>query len=397
MTTPMLKPPRGFTIDEYAHRLTCIQKHMAEQKVDVILLTNQVDIEYYSGFKSQFFASPTRPWYVLLPIDDKPKAIIPGIGEVGMRATWIDDIQIWSSPNPADEGITLLAATLKPLLKKYQCLGIPQGPESHLRMPLADYQRLLDQLPNIKRCDVTDSLRAVRYIKSVAEIAKIEYICQLVSQGFMDLPQLLKCNESERINCQRFKRHLLTLGVDDFPYLISASGADGYGSIIMGPSERIIKEGDIFMIDTGCVYDSYFCDFDRNYAFGSVSDAAKRAYATVYRATDAGFSACQVGNTTSDVFAAMNAVIQAEGGSEHGVENSVGRFGHGLGLQLTEFPSNTATDATPLADGVILTLEPSMQYGAGREMVHEENVVITHDGPKWLTTRAPAELPMIAG
>ena len=54
--------------------------------------TTQVDIEYYTGFKTQFFQSPTRPWYVLIPSDGKPIAIIPTIGESGMRETWIDDI-----------------------------------------------------------------------------------------------------------------------------------------------------------------------------------------------------------------------------------------------------------------------------------------------------------------
>ena len=42
--------------------------------MDAILLTTQVDIEYYTGFKSQFFQSPTRPWYVLIPSHWKAKS-----------------------------------------------------------------------------------------------------------------------------------------------------------------------------------------------------------------------------------------------------------------------------------------------------------------------------------
>jgi len=159
----------------------------------------------------------------------------------------------------------------------------------------------------------------------------------------------------------------------------------------MGPGDKIIEEGDLFIVDTGSVFDCYFCDFDRNYAFGFICDEAKKAYKVVFDATDAGFNAAQVGNTTSDVYHAMNNVMQ-KGGA---LGNSVGRLGHGLGLQLTEWPSNTATDNTILEPGVILTLEPGMEYLPGKEMVHEENIVITENGPEWLTNRASEELPII--
>jgi Xaa-Pro aminopeptidase len=384
-------PSRGFDISEYENRLDNIQRLMQSQKMDAILLTTQVDIEYYTGFKTQFFQSPTRPWYVVIPSDNKPKAIIPTIGESGMRKTWLDDIQTWTSPNPKDDGISLLLATIKSLTSKYKCLGVPKSQESTLRMPLDDYEVLINSLSGIEIKDANKILRQVRLVKSSAEIDKIKHICQLTSQGFKDLNHLLKAGESEQENCKRFKQHLLSLGVDETPYMVAGSGKDGYGSIIMGPGDKIIEEGDLFIIDTGSVFDSYFCDFDRNFAFGHICDEAKKAYKVVFDATDAGFSAAQVGNTTSDVYHAMNNVMQ-KGGA---LGNSVGRLGHGLGLQLTEWPSNTATDNTTLKPGVILTLEPGMAYLPGKEMVHEENIVITENGPEWLTKRASEELPII--
>ena len=384
-------PSRGFHSSEYENRLDNIQRLMRGQKMDAILLTTQVDIEYYTGFKTQFFQSPTRPWYVLIPSDNKPKAIIPTIGESGMSQTWLDDIQTWTSPNPTDDGISLLLATIKSLTSKYKCLGVPKSQESVLRMPLDDYEGLINSLSGIEIKDANKILRQVRLVKSSAEIEKIRHICQLTSQGFIDLIDLLKAGDSERENCQRFKQCLLALGVDDSPYIVAGSGKDGYGSIIMGPGDKIIEEGDLFIIDTGSVFDSYFCDFDRNFAFGHICDEAREAYEVVFKATDAGFRASQVGNTTSDVFHAMNDVMQ-KGGA---LGNSVGRLGHGLGLQLTEWPSNTATDNTILRPGVILTLEPGMAYLPGKEMVHEENIVITESGPEWLSKRAPEELPII--
>jgi Xaa-Pro aminopeptidase len=384
-------PKRGFEVSEYENRLNKIQKHMFESKMDAILLTTQVDIEYYTGFKSQFFQSPTRPWYVLIPGNGKPKAIIPTIGESGMRGTWIDDIQTWTSPNPEDDGISLLLQTIKSLMSKHKCLGVPKTLESTLRMPLDDYEYLIKSLVGIEIKDANKILRKVRFVKSPSEIAKIRHICQITSQGFIDLEGFLCAGDSEQENCRRFKQHLLSLGVDDSPYIVSGSGKDGYGSIIMGPTDKLIEEGDLFVIDTGSVFDSYYCDFDRNYAFGHISEESKSAYRVAFDATEAGFKAAQVGNTTSDIFNAMNDVLQ-KGGA---LGSTVGRLGHGLGMQLTEWPSNTASDNTVLEPGVVLTLEPGMEFLPGKEMVHEENIVITDDGPEWLSIRAAEELPII--
>ena len=305
-------PKRGFTVNEYENRLESIQKLMFEAKMDAILLTTQVDIEYYTGFKSQFFQSPTRPWYVLIPSSGKPKAIIPTIGESGMRATWIDDIQTWTSPNPEDDGVSILLSTIKSLMVNHKSLGVPKTLESTLRMPLEDYETLVNKLPGIEIKDANKIMRSVRFIKSEAEIEKIRHICRITSQGFIDLEGFLRAGESEQENCRRFKQHLLKLGVDDSPYIVSGSGQEGYGSIIMGPTDKIIEEGDLFIIDTGSVFDSYYCDFDRNYAFGSISEKTKKAYRITYEATEAGFKAAQVGNTTSDIFNAMNNVLRSE-------------------------------------------------------------------------------------
>ena len=159
----------------------------------------------------------------------------------------------------------------------------------------------------------------------------------------------------------------------------------------MGPTDRILQNGDLLIIDTGTTFDGYYCDFDRNFAFGHASDNARQAYETVFKSTDAGFDAAKAGATTSDIWRAMWSVLEA-GGTEG---NDIGRMGHGLGVQLTEWPSNTATDDTELKAGMIMTLEPGMTYDNGKQMVHEENILITDSGAIMLSKRAAPELPII--
>ena len=70
-------------------------------------------------------------------------------------------------------------------------------------------------------------------------------------------------------------------------------------------------------------------------------------------------------------------------------------MGHGLGLTLTEWPSFTPADQTPLRAGMVLTLEPSAEMEDGRMLVHEENIVLREDGAELLSSRAAPELEVI--
>ena len=75
---------------------------------------------------------------------------------------------------------------------------------------------------------------------------------------------------------------MLRLGADACPYLISASGQMGYNNIIMGPTDRVLREGDVLIIDTGVNFDGYFSDFDRNFGFSKTDQATHNAYEALY-------------------------------------------------------------------------------------------------------------------
>ncbi len=387
----MFAPPRGFRQSEFENRTQRAQRMMHDLEIDTMLLTTEPNVRYFSGFFTQFWLSPTRPWFLLVPLEGKPIAVIPTIGAIGMLDTWIDDVRCWSSPQPGDDGISLLTKTIQELPVRFGRIGISLGAESYLRMPVKDFERLRNNLGNTQIIDCSRLLVELCSIKSDAEVEKIKYVCELTSDSFNALPEITKTGDSEREIVQAMRIDLLKRGADNTPFIVSASGPDGYDNIIMGPTDRRLENGDLLIIDTGTTFDGYYCDFDRNFAFGHASDNAKKAYETVFKSTDAGFAAAIPGATTSDIWRAMWAVLEA-GGTEG---NDIGRMGHGLGMQLTEWPSITATDNTELKPGMIMTLEPGMTYDHGKQMVHEENILITDSGATMLSKRAMPKLPII--
>ena len=381
---------RGFSPAEFEQRTATVQSLMHDARLDAVLVTTEAEIRYFTGFHSQFFESPTRPWFVIVPAEGKPIAVIPTIGESGMAATWIDDIHTWPSPRPADDGISALASTISNLPTRHGRLGMPLGPESILRMPAGDAKKLADAIPH-EVVDCAEMLLRQRFVKSPSEIEKIRQACQITSDAFEALPGHSRIGDSEIDITRRMRIDLLERGADSTPFMVAGSGAGGYDSIIMGPTQRQLQSGDILIIDTGTVFDGYFCDFDRNFGFGHVADDARRANTAVHQALDAGFEAARPGARMHDVWSAMSRVMEEFGS----LGNSIGRMGHGLGMLLTEWPSVHPDDQNILEPGVVMTLEPGMTFAPGRQLVHEENIVITESGAEYLTRRAPPEIPVI--
>jgi diaminopropionate ammonia-lyase len=238
----------------------------------------------------------------------------------------------------------------------------------------------------------------VRSIKSEAEIDKIRFSCRAVSVGLHKLHEkmaLLPPGElTERSAAKILRQGILEFGCDDVPYLVAISGNPGYKDIITGPTDRPLTKGDLFVIDVGARFDDYWCDFDRNWSIGQVpNDKVRAAHRLLWLTSEAGIKAALPGVKCSDVFKAMAKVLE-DGGVDLG-QNNVGRMGHGLGLQLTEWPSIHPDDHTLLEEGMVITIEPGIGMEDGTMLAHEENMVIRKGGVELLTERAPCYIPVV--
>jgi Xaa-Pro dipeptidase len=377
---------QDFPEAEFAARTERAQRAMRAAGLDVLFFTTEAEVRYFSGFRTLFWQSPTRPWFLVVPRSGKPVAVIPQIGAHLMASTWLDDIRTFSAPHPGDDGIGLLADVLAPFSK----IGMPMGRESSLRMPLEDFRFLQDRLTGAHFVDASGLVQALRMVKSEAEIDKLRAICSIGSEAFARAPALFREGQTLKEAFRDFRIELLRLGADDVPYLVGGAGPGGYGDVISPPTDQRLAEGDVLMLDTGAVRDGYFCDFDRNFAIGSAGDDVATAHETLVAAVGAAAKIARPGRTCADLFRAMADTIgQGDG--------DVGRLGHGLGIQLTEPPSLTGFDNTVLKENMVLTLEPGIALREGRMMVHEENIVIRDGAPEFLSRRAGPDMPVIGG
>lgn len=380
----------GFPASEFQTRVTLAQRLMAKAGLDALLLTTEPEVRYFTGFLTRFWESPTRPWFVVIPATGDPIAVIPSIGAPLMGATWVSDIRTWRSPDYADDGVSLLAEALSEVTPAKGRIGVPSGPETHLRLPLESWQAVQNALPGRAFTGDADIIRTLRMTKSKAEIEKIAAACAVADAAFARVPEIASAGVPLSDVFRRFQMLCLQEGADWVSYVAGGAGPGGYGDIIAPATDVPLAACDVLMLDTGVVRDGYFSDFDRNWSVGAPSAATASAYTRLIDASDAGFAAARPGATAADLFHAMDAVLtDGAGGSD------AGRYGHGLGMQLTEWPSLIRDDHTVLKSGMVLTLEPGLELADGATLVHEENIVITDTGARYLSTPAPRTLPEI--
>ncbi|MGB1157205.1 MAG: M24 family metallopeptidase [Alphaproteobacteria bacterium] len=380
---------RGFDNSEFAARTARVQAAMAQAGLDALLLTTEADVRYMTGFLTRFWESPSRPWFIVVPGAGKPIAVIPSIGAALMGTTWLDDIRTWRAPDLVDDGVSLLSDTLDEVVGSAGGrIGLPAGQESNLRMPLQDFWDLQALRPERRFVSDDNIVRYARAVKTPGEVDKIRAACTVAGRAFDRMGEVLREGLAKEDYYRGFQRLCLEEGADFVTYIAGGHGEWGYGDIIAPADESRITAGDVVMLDTGVLLDGYFSDYDRNFSFGKPPRQEVRdAFATLVDAVDAGFAAAKPGARASDLFAAMDQVVT---GGKNSADS--GRFGHGLGLQLTEWPSLIPDEHTVLVEGMVLTLEPSIETTAdGLLLVHEENIVITQSGAEFLSPRAPRD------
>lgn len=140
--------------------------------------------------------------------------------------------------------------------------------------------------------------------------------------------------------------------------------------------DTLISVGDSVILDVGLKYGDYCSDMTRTVFFGKPADEQKRVYDLVCKANNAGRAAVRPGVPLRDVDAAARRVIEEAGYGEYFIH----RTGHGIGLEVHEFPDVSSASDIVCTPGMVFSVEPGV-YLPGRFGVRVEDLVaVTQDG-----------------
>jgi Xaa-Pro dipeptidase len=155
------------------------------------------------------------------------------------------------------------------------------------------------------------------------------------------------------------------------------------------PYPQVLKEGDMVLVDTGAPVDGYLSDITRSYIFGEPSKRQRDVWNIEKAAQAAGFAAAKPGNRCEDIDIAARGVITAAGfGPGYATPGLPHRTGHGIGLDVHEWPYLVKGDRTVLQPGMTFSNEPMICIYGEFGVRLEDHMLVTAAGARWFTEPA---------
>jgi len=152
---------------------------------------------------------------------------------------------------------------------------------------------------------------------------------------------------------------------------------------------QTLKKGDMVLIDTGCKVHNYISDITRTYVYGEPTERQRSVWNSEKKAQAAAFAAAQLGVPCQEVDQAARRALEADGfGPGYKLPGLPHRTGHGIGLDIHEWPYLVGGDTTPLDVGMCFSNEPMICIPGEFGIRHEDHFYMTANGPKWFTEPA---------
>ena len=225
-----------------------------------------------------------------------------------------------------------------------------------------------------------------RMIKSGAEIAIMQHAMNITLEVQKAVARILRvgisAKEVEDFINEAHKRYgassgsyfcIVLFGVDSsFPHGVS--------------KPKDLEMNDMVLVDTGCMLHDYISDITRTYVFGKANDLQRRIWNIEKETQQAAFDASQLGDTCAAIDLASRKILEShELGPDYEIPGLPHRTGHGIGIDIHEYPYIVKGNETVLEPGMCFSNEPMICVPDKFGVRLEDHIYMTKEGPKWFT------------
>ncbi|BCV22094.1 M24 family metallopeptidase [Moorella sp. Hama-1] len=279
-------------------------------------------------------------------------------------------------------------------------------------IPLNLFRRYEALLPGVQWADIGQILRRQRMVKTVAELEALRWSATRHAQVFHYIGNWIRPGMTELAIAAEFEgyaRRLGHQGAKHFrgqeqgmgPGLVAAGANSARTSCFnlplaglglsplypMGASQHVWEEGEPLLIDYAGVYGDYTVDQTRIYLGKEVPADLRRAQDVALEIAGRVAAAARPGVTAGELYDLAVTLAARAGLQEHfmGYGRQVTYIGHGVGLDLNEWPVLARGDRTVLAAGMAFALEPKFVFPGLGSVGVEDTYVVTAGGAEKLT------------
>ncbi len=377
--TDMTADVNFISLDEYQARIRKAQQLMREHHIKALYLNAGTNLYYFTGTK--WYASE-RMVGAILPVDGAIEYIAPHFEISTLEQFMVvkGKVNAW---HEHESPYQLFAQTLANM-------GVEQGQvaidESTAFFVANGINKAASALELIDSKVVTAGCRMQ---KSATEIALLQRAKDMTLEVHKAAARILRPGistaEVEHFINQAHKKVGAKAGSYFCIVLFGEDSAYPHG--VANP--KALEDNDIVLIDTGCQLEGYNSDITRTYIFGTPTERQTQVWEHEKQAQLKAFDAAKLGSPceVADI-AARQYLTESGYGPEYNLPGLPHRTGHGIGLDIHEWPYLVRNDKTPLAVGMCFSNEPMLCIPGEFGIRHEDHFYMTENGPKWFTEPA---------
>ncbi len=352
-------------------RLEAVREWINREKVDAVLLSKPANRFYAAGFTGsagtvvitrdkQYMVTDFRyksqvqaqcPDFTYLQID-KHESACKHIRGLGLKRVGVED-----------EYVSISLAT--------------------------EYEK---EIPDIELVPMKNQMTVIRSVKEASEIDCIRKAASVADAGWAKIQEKIGPGITEKQLALDLEYDMRQNGADgvSFQFIVASGLRSALPHGIA--SEKRVEAGDLLTFDFGVMVGGYCSDMTRTVVVGEANDRQKEIYGVVLEAQQTALEAVKPGMTGFELDTiARDLIVKAGYGDYFGHG-----LGHGVGIEIHEYPHVNHLGKTPLKPGMIITIEPGVYLPEFGGVRIEDLVLVTEDGYEVLShsDKALVEIPI---
>ena len=378
--------------EEIEKRVEHLQSHLIKEKINSCLILQNVDLFYFSG--------TIQRSYLFIPSEGEPLLIVQKDVDRARKESPLKNIVPIERPK-----------AIIPILNKHG--GLKRiGLEWDI-LPVNQFQQLEKMFPHSEFVDISKAIKQVRMIKSLYEISQLKQSAQILDEVFDYAKRVLKIGmteieaESRLIELGRQRGHLGITRMRAWNQdMVNASVLSGISGGVLthldvsvigpgispafpqGSSFNRIKRDVPIQIDFSIAYNGYITDAARTYVIGRLPKELMDAYKVAMDIHHEMEKIAKPGVACSHLYHHSSQLAKKRGLEDYFIgtkKNQAPFVGHGIGLEIDEFPLIAKGFVQPLEVGMVFAFEPKFIFPEIGVIALEEDYLVTEDGVEKLT------------